>query len=148
AILKHKKMPRRNGANLSLITMSKVHESARSRNNYRAIRSLWAEWEELLKDKIGIGKSHASELMQIADGTKTVEGVAADRRERQRKAAAITKAKLSVDDGENSVAAAGALVPAEKEASAEKDGDHLGFFRDGEPISWEEATLGPEGAAA
>ena len=108
----------------------------------------WAEWEELLKDKIGIGKSRASELMQIADGTKTVEGVAADRRERQRKAAAITKAKLSVDDGENNVTTAGALVPAEKEASAEKDGDHLGFFRDGEPISWEEATLGPEGAAA
>ena len=48
-----------------------------------------------------------------------------------------------VIDGET-----GALVPAEKEASAEKDGDHLGFFRDGEPISWEEATLGPEGAAA
>jgi hypothetical protein len=33
----------------------------------------WAEWEELLKTKIGIGKSRASELMQIADGTKTVE---------------------------------------------------------------------------
>jgi hypothetical protein len=35
----------------------------------------WAEWEELLKTKIGIGKSRASELMQIADGTKTVEGI-------------------------------------------------------------------------
>src|SRR5262245_58909528 len=33
-------MPRRNGANLGLITMNKVHESARSRNNHRAIRSL------------------------------------------------------------------------------------------------------------
>ena len=39
----------------------------------------WAEWEELLKTRIGIGKSRASELMQIADGTKT-GGVAADRR--------------------------------------------------------------------
>jgi hypothetical protein len=35
----------------------------------------WAEWEDLLKTKIGIGKSRASELMQIADGTKTIEQV-------------------------------------------------------------------------
>jgi hypothetical protein len=33
----------------------------------------WAEWESLLKTKIGIGKSRASELMQIADGRKTVD---------------------------------------------------------------------------
>jgi hypothetical protein len=64
----------------------------------------WAEWEELLKTKIGIGKSRASELMAIADGTKTTKQVRADtnkrkithrtspfrngetRRERQRKA--------------------------------------------------------------
>jgi hypothetical protein len=49
----------------------------------------WAEWEALLKDKVGIGKSRASELMQIADGRKTVEGsraanVAANRRLRDR----------------------------------------------------------------
>jgi hypothetical protein len=31
----------------------------------------------LLKEKIGTGKSRASELMQIADGTKMVEQVAA-----------------------------------------------------------------------
>jgi hypothetical protein len=61
----------------------------------------WVEWEALLKEKIGIGKSRASELMQIADGTKTAEGVASDRRERQRKAKAIAKPKLSVVDGEN-----------------------------------------------
>jgi hypothetical protein len=35
----------------------------------------WAEWEALLRDRIGIGKSRASELMQIADGRKTVEQV-------------------------------------------------------------------------
>jgi hypothetical protein len=35
----------------------------------------WAEWKILLKEKCGIGKSRASELMQIADGTKTVEGI-------------------------------------------------------------------------
>jgi len=43
----------------------------------------FAEWEELLKDKIGIGKSRASELMQIADGTKTVEQVRADTNQRK-----------------------------------------------------------------
>lgn len=32
----------------------------------------WDEWETLLKTEIGIGKSRASELMQISDGTKTL----------------------------------------------------------------------------
>jgi hypothetical protein len=44
----------------------------------------WEEWEELLKAKVGIGKSRASELMQIADGRKTPEEVKEERRERQR----------------------------------------------------------------
>src|SRR5262249_29403369 len=45
----------------------------------------WDEWETLLKDKVGIGKSRASELMAIADGRKTVEGVrAADAAKRKR----------------------------------------------------------------
>jgi hypothetical protein len=35
----------------------------------------WTEWEALLRDKVGIGKSRASELMAIADGRKTVEQV-------------------------------------------------------------------------
>jgi hypothetical protein len=38
----------------------------------------WANWEAVVKEKAGIGKSRASELMQIADGRKTV----ADIRER------------------------------------------------------------------
>jgi hypothetical protein len=45
----------------------------------------WAEWETLLREKVGIGKSRASELMLIADGTKTVEGVKADTAERQQR---------------------------------------------------------------
>ena len=32
----------------------------------------WAEWETLLRNRIGIGKSRASELMQIADGRSSV----------------------------------------------------------------------------
>ena len=38
-------------------------------------RSDWAGWELTLKVKIGIGKSRASELMQIADGRKTLTGL-------------------------------------------------------------------------
>jgi hypothetical protein len=59
----------------------------------------WAEWEELLKTKIGIGKSRASELMRIADGTKTVEEVRADTAERTAKTKA--RLKLSASSGEN-----------------------------------------------
>jgi hypothetical protein len=44
----------------------------------------WAEWEALVKERAGIGKSRASELMQIADGTKTIEGTRAEARERMR----------------------------------------------------------------
>ena len=45
----------------------------------------WAEWQELLKTKIGIGKSRASELMQIAGGSKTVDEVRAVTAGRTRK---------------------------------------------------------------
>jgi hypothetical protein len=45
----------------------------------------WGEWEALVRDKVGIGKSRASELMMIADGTKTVEGIRAVTAERTRK---------------------------------------------------------------
>jgi len=44
----------------------------------------WDEWETLLKTKIGIGKSRASELMQIADGRKTVESVREETNERKK----------------------------------------------------------------
>src|SRR5262249_17762566 len=37
----------------------------------------WTEWERLLKAKVGIGKSRASELMMIADGRKTLADVRA-----------------------------------------------------------------------
>src|SRR5262249_50182255 len=45
----------------------------------------WTNWEKLLKTKIGIGKTRASELMQIADGRKTVEEVRAVTSKRTRK---------------------------------------------------------------
>src|SRR6516164_7951257 len=44
----------------------------------------WAEWEALLKERVGIGKSRASELMLIAAGTKTVAEVRAEKAESMR----------------------------------------------------------------
>jgi len=45
----------------------------------------WTEWEALLRNRVGIGKSRASELMAIADGTKTLAEVRADTAERNRR---------------------------------------------------------------
>jgi hypothetical protein len=49
----------------------------------------------LVKEKIGIGKSRAYELLQIADGRKTVEEVRADTADRQE------KHRLSVTNGQD-----------------------------------------------
>ena len=64
----------------------------------------WAEWEELLKEKIGIGKSRASELMQIADGTKTAAEVAAATTERSQRHRALSPLRNgeNADDPETS----------------------------------------------
>src|SRR5262249_12435848 len=50
----------------------------------------WAEWAELLKTKVSISTGRASELMQIADGRKTVEGLAAASTERSKKHRALS----------------------------------------------------------
>jgi hypothetical protein len=45
----------------------------------------WSEWEALLRERVGIGKSRASELMAIADGTKILAEVRAATAERNRR---------------------------------------------------------------
>jgi hypothetical protein len=60
----------------------------------------WAEWEKLLKTKIGIGKSRASELMAIADGIKTIKQTRINTAKRTAKAK--TRLKLSASSGEKS----------------------------------------------
>jgi hypothetical protein len=62
----------------------------------------WAEWEDLLKTKIGIGKSRASELMQIADGRKTVVQVRDSAAVRMKKLRATSPSR----DGETEIRAA------------------------------------------
>jgi hypothetical protein len=60
----------------------------------------WAEWEELLKTKIGIGKSRASELMQIADGRKTFGDIRAVTAERTRKSRQSSPLRSGEEPGE------------------------------------------------
>jgi hypothetical protein len=45
----------------------------------------WADWQKLVKEKIGISAPRASELMQIADGRKTAEEVRTRSTESSRK---------------------------------------------------------------
>jgi hypothetical protein len=61
----------------------------------------WQEWEKLLKTKVGIGKSRASELMQIADGRKSVQEVRADTAKRVREKAKGARSS-PLANGENS----------------------------------------------
>jgi len=56
----------------------------------------WAEWAALLKNRVGIGKSRASELMQIADGRRTIEQVRAATGERTARTRALQSSSLSL----------------------------------------------------
>jgi hypothetical protein len=76
----------------------------------------WAEWEELLKDKIGIGKSRASELMQIADGTKTAAEVTAATTERSKRHRALSPLRNGEKKGEGT----GTVVPVDKRTGADR----------------------------
>ena len=58
----------------------------------------WAEWEALLKTRIGISTGRASELMQIADGRKTVEQVRANKNETSKIAHAKERSSLNSEE--------------------------------------------------
>src|SRR5262245_56768871 len=89
----------------------------------------WAEWEELLKTKIGIGKSRASELMRIADGTKTVEQVRADTADRTAKTRALQSSPLrsgeNADDPETSADAMPARFAETDDYDPDLEPDHV-----------------------
>ena len=89
----------------------------------------WAEWEELLKTKIGIGKSRASELMRIADGRKTVEQVRADTAERTAKTRALQSSPLrsgeNADDPETSPDAMRARFAETDDDGPDLEPDHV-----------------------
>jgi hypothetical protein len=70
----------------------------------------WAEWEELLKTKVGISTGRASELMQIANGTKTVGEVRAVKAESMKR----LRARGSSLRGEESADTKGRKQPATK----------------------------------
>ena len=89
----------------------------------------WAEREELLKTKIGIGKSRASELMRIADGRKTVEQVRADTAERTAKTRALQSSPLrsgeNADDPETSADAMRARFAETDDDDPDLEPDHV-----------------------
>jgi hypothetical protein len=58
----------------------------------------WAQWERLLKDKLSLGTGRASELMQIADGRKTVEGIRAKEAEKHRQLRANKKSSVRTEE--------------------------------------------------
>jgi hypothetical protein len=55
----------------------------------------WAEWEALLKERVGISTGRASELMQITDGRKTVAALRAEKNETSKIAHAKERAAAS-----------------------------------------------------
>jgi hypothetical protein len=59
-------------------------------------------WEALLKERVGIGKTRASELMQIADGTKTVEQIRDRSNESSGRSHAKARLRSPLISGENS----------------------------------------------
>jgi hypothetical protein len=49
-----------------------------------AHKRTWEEWEAKVKEKAGMGAPRASEIMQLADGRKTLEGLRTSEAERKR----------------------------------------------------------------
>ena len=86
----------------------------------------WAEWERLLKNKCSLSTGRASELMQIADGRKTLDKVRASKAESVRKVRASSSLR-SEERREPAVvgdarAGTGEPVPDTVVATAIKDG--------------------------
>jgi hypothetical protein len=62
----------------------------------------WQAWESILKLKVNLSTGRASELMQLADGRKTVEGIRADKNETSKIAHAKERAARSSLNSSNS----------------------------------------------
>jgi hypothetical protein len=77
----------------------------------------WAKWERLLKSKVGISTGRASELMQVADGRKTVEKLRADKAESVRQVRARASSLRS--EATTALVQAGQAPPDDRTALAE-----------------------------
>jgi hypothetical protein len=77
----------------------------------------WDEWEQLLREKVGIGKSRASELMQIADGRKTFEGSKSATKKRVAKHRAVSPLR----NGEADILSASRAIVATEDDDAGDD---------------------------
>jgi hypothetical protein len=85
----------------------------------------WAEWEVLVKEKCGIGKSRASELMQIADKRTTVEEVRASKNETSKIAHQKRRQTSPLISGETPARAGGTTLPATIEYEDEPEPTRL-----------------------
>jgi hypothetical protein len=75
----------------------------------------WPEWEALLKTKIGISTGRASELMQIADGRKTVEQVRSGKAESMKR----LRANVSSPRGEETSEPANGTKPPKHKSTSQ-----------------------------
>jgi hypothetical protein len=81
-----------------------------------------AEWEQLLKEKCGIGKSRAYELIRIANGKTTVEEIRADKAESVRK----VRAAIPLRSGKTEVTVTDEPPRSWKIIAIAKDGKQYG----------------------
>jgi len=90
----------------------------------------WSEWEALLKEKVRISTGRASELIQIADGRKTVESVRAG------KAESMKRLRASSPRGEESAVApkASTEAPSPRREDCRHAIADSGFDEHGAPI--------------
>jgi hypothetical protein len=91
-----------------------------------------AEFLEIVREKIGIGKSRTYELLAIADGTKTLADVAASTTKRsQKRRARLSVAQRTNDNADDPEASAEAMKAKHAAADAEgKDEDEGDSFLD------------------
>ncbi len=114
------------------------------KQQHDAAKGTWAQWEELLK-KVGIGKSRASELMQIADGRKTVTEVRAltgDRTRKSRESSPLRSGEKATGQG---ITAGQAVITAdERKAQHAADEEEQSKPKRSAPplnsLSWSAAT--------
>ena len=105
----------------------------------------WAQWERLLKDKLSLGTGRASELMRIADGRKTVEGIRAKEAEKHRQLRANKKSSVRTEeypDVERDRKICIALYQKVAEAEREAEEARIEAARQAKPAADEQPTVG------
>jgi hypothetical protein len=109
-----------------------------------------AAWEKLVRDKCGIGRSRAYELIAIADGRKTVAKLRLTKAESMRKHAAANKAarkaaRSSTSGGQNPSTSSGQNLPAVVGQKAEPKAEPKAELAQAVLDTWAEGRATPTG---